>query len=514
MLLTPIFCLVMLLGLKLRQLNSSLTPHIAIRTEEMKMAKEKKSAKHDFYWTGNNYENLNKLKKLYPTASWDELLKVFSGRNRQAISHIAYAHGIKRAAQDGWNNLLDDTIKNSFEASQNPKLTTNNRGVLKLKLINEINRIAAKNNLRPKKWNTILKHAHELGLSWGASEEAPQNGDPPAKNLWDTDVILAYLIDKRNAKALERHFGEPISEIEKKLPQKIGSHELVSYRAAGGQHVYFYREKTQTRGEIQLRIHTTILPTDENGQVDDGSLLVKFPNDLDWRQIRIISLAEAYIGSPLHEEKRFADYLALAKQTYHYFIIGGGLFSLPPKGKVDDKYEYLLNLQDAVKARLLPIAHKILWAQQGCTERQIERIFNFDPLADVCKELGIPYFRRPVLAVVTWKTHTFSFYAIHGVTTAKQLGSMINAVAKLLNQFDKVDFVVMPHMRAGMKNVIPRRVRDRTHFRIVDKNQRLVIPPSFRKYAGSEEEYKGQSPSARGSCAMILFPDGDCGYSD
>ena len=91
---------------------------------------------------------------------------------------------------------------------------------------------------------------------------------------------------------------------------------------------------------------------------------------------------------------------------------------------------------------------------------------------------------------------------------------MINAVANLLDQFEMMNFIVMSHQKSGMQNVVPRRIRNRINFRIEDKNQHLVITPSFRKYEGSIEERKGQPLPARGSCAMILFPDGRCGFSD
>lgn len=477
------------------------------------MTKKDQQESH-FYWTANDGENLDKLKKLYPTAPWDELLKVFVGKNRQAIVKMANTHGVKRMAQDGWNESLDEVLKKGFEASQDSKLAAEGRGALKIRLITEINRIGVKGNLRPKTWATILRHANLLGLSWGASEATVKNGDTPAKNLWEKDILLAFLVEKRTAKELEKHFSEPIAEIEKKLPSTMNNHELTSYRAIGGGRVYFYRERPRLKGEIQPRSWTSILPKTDEGEVDDGSIIVKFPAEIDWREIRIIVLDEAYFGSSLYEEKRFESYLALGRQQYCHFIINGSLFALPPRGKMEDKVKQLYAWRDELMLKLRPMAHKILWAHQGCTEAQLERSFNFDPLEDVCRELGIPYFKRPVIAVVTWRGRIFTFYCIHGTTTAKKRGSMINAVTGLLDQFEKVDFFVMSHQMSGMENVVPRRIRDRVNFCITDKNQHLIITPSFRKYEGSIEERKGQALPARGSCAMILFPDGACASSD
>ncbi len=507
----------------------------------------------DLYWSKDNEKNKKRLEQLYPSATREELEKAFPEKNLQAIRKSANTFGITRIPQDGWNDELDALIKKGFEESQDPKYDSRTKRTCKYHLLNAINKICAKKNLRPKKWNTILKHAHELGLNWGARENAAEtaneNGEKP-KNPWEPDALAAFLAKKRTAKELEKHFGMPLKEIEKKLLVAADKYELNSYRNSSGQHIFYCREKTKSRGEVQARVWQAFRPAEENDLNEGGSLLIKFPDNLDWRQIRIFALAEAYVGSPLHEAKRFNGYLGLGKHEYHHLIINGSIFALPSTSeadalidakmtewekenddsdeddeggakkkpprinKKDAKIQLLLELQNQVETKLRPIAHKILWAHQGCTEERIERLLGFDPLENVCGILGIPYFKRPVIAVIAWMRRTFSFYAIHGTTTAKKRGSMLNAICNLLDQFEMINFIIMSHQMSGMENVVPRRVRDRVNMRIVDKNQHLVITPSFRSYEGSVEERKGQPLPARGSCAMILFPDGNCGFSD
>lgn len=464
------------------------------------------------YWIKDGGENKELLKRLYPTATRAELEKAFPERNWQAIKRAANNFGFERLALDGWNEELNQAIAKAFKESCG--LDAKERRRAKFRLINRLNKLAAKYNLRPKSWGTVLKHANGLGLSWGAQENAADMNGEPAKNLWDQDVLLAFLSAKRTTKELEKHFGESIEAIEPKLPAVIGKYELVSYRNSNNGKSYFYREKLSTNGAPPERVWQRLPVTEsEEGSEQSGGILLKFPDELDWRQIRILPLAEAHIGSPLHLKERFGKYLALGKLPYYYFVVNGSVFALPPQGKMEVKMDFLQKIRADVLARLRPVAHKILWAHQGCTEGKIQDMLHYDPLEDVCQTLGIPYFARPVFAVVLWKGHAFSFYCIHGQTTARKLGSMINPVVDLLNQFDFVHFVVMSHQRSGMGNVVPRCVRDRTNARLDLKNQHLIVTPSFVRYSGSIEERKGHAPPARGSHAMILFPDGVCAAS-
>ena len=466
------------------------------------------------YWIDNDEKNKKLLKELYPLASREKIEAVFPERNWQAIKRFANNSGFKRIKKNAWlSDLFDPILREYFDKSGKQGLDVSAKQKLKMQLIDALNKVAEKNNVNPKKWNTILKHGHELDLSWGAKKVDPEDSE----SLWEEAALLSYLGEKRTAKELEKYFDLSLDEIENRLPEKIGEkHELMSYRtSSGGQSVYFYHEKARLRGKIHDKIWTWKYGLNEDDSDDHASILISFPKDLDWRQIRVFALAEAYIGSEFHQENRFKGYLGLGKNNpYHHFMINGSLFSLPPRGKMEEKIDWMLNLQDVVKAKLRPIAHKVLWAHQGCTEEKIERILGFDPLQEVCSELGIPYFPRPVMAIIEWNNHVFSFYSIHGTTTAKKRGSMINAVASLLDQFEMMNFIVMSHQKSGMQNVVPRRIRNRVNFRIEDKNQHLIITPSFRKYEGSIEERKGQPLPARGSCAMILFPDGRCGSSD
>lgn len=454
-------------------------------------------------WT---LEETKILKENWEKAPKEKLCEILPKRSWQGIRSKAIHLNLKRTAQPGWCEALDKVIKKGFEGSHDPKLTADDRKLLKFKLVTSVNRAAMTNNLQLKKWDDILKRANKLGFVWGIPEDVAKEQLALLKNLWDLDILLAYLIEKRTAKELEQHFGDTISNIEAKLPGRIDKYELISYRNAGGKTIFCYHERAVSNGTTQPRIWTPIQ--------SNNTLLVKFPDTLDWRSIRILPLAEAYFDSDLFDEERFLEYLELAKRPYYFFIINGGIFALPPKGKSEEKIDILLHKSELLKQLLRPVAHKILWAIRGCTENTISNLLDFDPLSDTCRDLGIPYFGRPLMAEVLWGNHNYSFYCIHGTTTAKKRGSMINAAINLLNQFERINFVVMSHQKSGKENVVSRTVRDRVNCRLVSFDQHIIITPSFRRYEGSVEEWKGQEPPSQGSCAMSLFPDGRCGYSD
>lgn len=449
----------------------------------------------------------------YPTDPWDELDKLFPERNRQAIRKAASTDGIRRNTKDAWNDEMGELIEQIFRESNNDALSAEDRKKLKFALITDVNRIASDFNFKPKNWVSIIRRAQELGLMWGTKPTFKEGENPMCDKLFDNDDVIAFMLEKRTTKDLEKHFGMPIAAIKKKLPKHIGNFELISYRRTGGQLIFFYHEKAVLTGGIQQRIWTPIYPKNEDGEIDTGAFVVRFPAS-DWREIRIIPIAEAHVGSKLHDTRKFASNLELAKQVYHFFFINGSIFPKLPKGKMEEKIDFILELQEKVKALLAPVAHKILWAHQGCTEERIEEIVGFDPLEEVCKELKIPYFKRPVIAEILWGRSHFSFFCIHGDTNARFHETMITVITNLLDQFEFINFIVMSHQRSGMENQVERTIRDRTNCRLISKPQLLIITQGYLKYEGSREEKKGRTLPIAGTCAMQLFPDGKTGYSD
>lgn len=328
------------------------------------------------------------------------------------------------------------------------------------------------------------------------------------------DNILAFMTEERTSEELERHFGLSMATIRKKLPKQIGKFMLRSFRNKSKQYIFYYKEKKFLDGELSPRIWTPIFPTDESGNIDDGAIIIDFP-DVDWGAIKIVPLAEVHIGSMLLDVKKLASNIELITNNVNFFfIINGSIFGILPKGRIDEKIDFISETQEKVKALLAPVAHKILWAHQGCTEEKIEDATGADPLEEVCRELNILYFKRPVMAEILWGKSHFSLFCIHGDTNARLPGTMLNAVVNLLNQLEFTNFIVMSHQRCGMENEVARTIRDRTLGRLILKAQHLVITQGYLKYKGSREERKGRNLPIAGTCALILLPDGECGYSD
>jgi hypothetical protein len=469
------------------------------------------------YWLLNhpvfNKPRKEILAEHYPNDSWTELDALFPERNRQAIRKAASTFGIKKNMKDSWNDEMDALIKQTFQESNNEELIAEDRKRMKFTLITDVNKIASDFNLKSKNWVGILRHAQEFGLMWGVKPVLKEGENTICDKLFDTDDVLAFMIEKRAVKDLEKHFGISMEIIKKKLPKNIGNFELISYRRTGGQRIFFYHEKAVLTGGIQKRIWTPIYPKNDDGEIDDGALVIRFEPS-DWREIRVIPFAEAHVGSPFHDAKKFSSNLKLAENIDHFFFINGSIFPKLPKGKMEDKVDFILEIKETVKKLLATVAHKILWAHQGCTEEKIENALGLDPLAEVCRELQIPYFKRPVMAEILWGKVHFSFFCIHGDTHARSHGTMLNAVTNLLDQFEYTDFIVMSHQKSGNENPATRTIRNRTLCRLMRKQQHLVITQGFLKYEGSREEKKGRKLPIAGTCAIILFNDGGSAYSD
>lgn len=465
------------------------------------------------YWINDGEKNKKLLGEFYPNASWKELLDMFPGQNRQSITKSASMFGFKRNAKDLWNNEMDELIKQTFQESNNDALTTEDRKQMKFTLITDINKIASDFNFKFKNWVGILRHAQEFDLMWGVKPTPKEEENAIDDSKFDNDDIFAFMLEKRTAKNLEKHFSMPMAGIKNKLPKNIGNFELISYRRTGGQWIFYYHEKAALTDGIKPRIWTPIFPKNDDDEIDTGALVVRFEHS-DWRQIRIIPIAEAHVGSPFHDAKKFASNLNLAENIDHFFFINGSIFPKMPKGKMEEKVDFILGVKERVRVLFAPVAHKILWAHQGCTEEKIKDSLGFDPLAEVCEDLGIPYFKRPVMAEILWGKVHFSFFCIHGDTHARSHGTMLNAITGLLDQFEYTDFIVMSHQKSGNENPATRTIRNRTLCRLVRKQQHLVITQGFLKYEGSREEKKGRRLPIAGTCAIILFNDGGSAYSD
>ncbi len=325
----------------------------------------------------------------------------------------------------------------------------------------------------------------------------------PEKNL------LEFLKEQKTVGEIASVFQIAEKNIPKILPKEIKKFSLMSFRNEQGDKVYLYHLNNLTPSKVEKKVWTPKLhPT------DDSIILITFPDNLDWRGIRIAQIAECHLGTRLFDKERFGSYINWIRSHPDVFVIlNGAIIGIPEIRDKGHKEFIILESQDELNEKLLPIAHKILWAHQGCTEERIKKIIGFDPVKDVCERLRIPYFERPVNAEISWKGNHTSFYCIHGTSTAKKRGSMINPAYNLLESLENIDFLITSHSCAGYALDVACLSIDMINCDLPFKSRYLILTPGFKKHEGSVEEKKGQGPSPYGSYACIIYNSGRKGLS-
>jgi hypothetical protein len=322
--------------------------------------------------------------------------------------------------------------------------------------------------------------------------------------------LLEFLKEQKTAEEIASAFKlDNVAKITKLLPQKIDGHQLVEFRNQKGEKVYLYYQPNVTPGRVEKKIWTPKFDAK-----DTSVILIKFPDNLDWREIRVAQLAESHIGTRYFDEKRFKEYIQwINKNPCVFVLLNGAILGIPPAGSREFKEYFVRKNQEILINYLLPVAHKVLWAHQGCTEEKIERSLGFDPLEEVCQNLRIPYFKRPVNAEIAWKKHHYSFFCIHGATNARKRGSILNAIHQLLESLDSIDFIIMSHPRAGYADYVARMKIIMEQLDIQFEPQHLILTPGFYIYEGSPEERKNGTIYPYGSTACILYADGHKGIT-
>ncbi|MBI2507187.1 MAG: hypothetical protein HYW09_01065 [Candidatus Niyogibacteria bacterium] len=328
------------------------------------------------------------------------------------------------------------------------------------------------------------------------------------------DEFFGFMRGKTIGEMREK-FGltdEQIETLLKNPPEKHGIYKDSSRHTA----TYFCIFKGG-RLPTRERIWTYVLAQNEGAAVD-----IIFPEDIGWRKerlsdpsnrklekMRIVPIADIWFGDPLHDENLFAEKISwIAREPHVFWFFNGDAIKPPPVGEI--KEGVLESLYTDFRKKLAPIAHKWLWAQEGCFEAKLHQIKDaFDPIEDLCSEWNIPYFRTPVSVGIHWSGNLFKFYCIHGKSQAQKKGSKINAIARILGEVEFHHYYVMSHIKDSISNKQVRVSQDVGKFDLVERKQYVFITPSFVRYDGSREAKWGYPLPGRGQVNCALYKDGD-----
>lgn len=258
---------------------------------------------------------------------------------------------------------------------------------------------------------------------------------------------------------------------------------------------------------------------------------VQMPDNLPFKEIKIVPLSDVHYGAEAHNLKRFKEYIEFIRKNDNVFtFLNGDITENAIDGSIGGaSYESIMTpseqlwghpgdpRKEGIIALLRPIAHKILWAQPGNHEWRTWKKTNIDPTRIYCEALGVPYFSEPVFADILAWGKRFTFYAHHGVSGSQTKGGKINNARKPAKFQTPVNFIVMGHVHDSMASVESVHVPVRTfddggkvieHY-LDEVTRYTIICPSFHGYFGSYGARAGYSPGSWGAVSCMLYADGN-----
>lgn len=332
-----------------------------------------------------------------------------------------------------------------------------------------------------------------------------------ARTVWEgvdvtEDQIAAYMTRGRSLQEVAKKFNLTLDKVQALLEVGFKRYDLISpslYNLSGDP-TYVAIPANDTVGvpEKAWKWEPSSKPEQPYGAVI-------FPEDFRYKKIRIIPLDSILYGDPQHDAERFDNVLqGIASSPLTFCFLNGDVIAPMKNVKKANKDRVHNERCVELEKKLRKVAHKILWAQQGCTEEKARKSEQLDPLAYVCDRYDIPYFGEPVYADVHAWGHLFTFWAMHGFSNARFKGTKLNALRHPANVQGYINFAIMGHVGDAMFNRVTRVSRDVVHGRILKRDAYHIILPKFTRYWGTRAAKKGIAPSSDDTICCYLFADG------
>lgn len=250
-----------------------------------------------------------------------------------------------------------------------------------------------------------------------------------------------------------------------------------------------------------------------SSQEDQPYFEIQLPDLVHEEKVRVVLFDNVGFGAPDHDAKLFQRVLKEVEKPNTFCAFNGDIIASiqsDRRGKPEERDLAFQNRVGAFIATIKSVLHKVMWAQQGCLEREVEKRLGLDPMHYVCSEFGIPYYEQPVYVDMYWRGHLFTLQAAHGQSTSQTKGGRENSTERFSNLTGATDFVVRGHIGDAMSREKPMIVRDNSVPNLIARTQHMIVSGGFRRYWGSMAAVKGQTPTSDDNYALILYPDGGC----
>lgn len=355
-----------------------------------------------------------------------------------------------------------------------------------------------------KSWAGIRRVANALGLSRLKKEQEKNSYETLIADPIKLENFFSYMGGGKTSKDLQAKFGLKEGDVQKILAKPPEGKKISMDPGTIPGSVRLYCVPDLSVYTAKPRIWDSLLA--ENNK---PAVAIFFPNDVSWKKIRVVPLADFWYGHKLCDRASIEEKIGWIVSTPHVFCCfnGDGIYPMKVRKNNKEDEERFAQISDEFTELLAPIAHKMLWAQAGCFEDKLFET-HYDPMENFCLTFKIPYFRTPLSAEIHWVGNNFRFHCVHGKSHSVEKGSKMNAALKPLIKEEFHHFFVMSHIRDSITKTSIRVNEDIFTFDLPEVNQYNIITPSCIHYDESKEAKRGQLIASRGQSNAMLYRDG------
>lgn len=357
---------------------------------------------------------------------------------------------------------------------------------------------------------SLNSKARLMGLSrpnfWHKAKEERMEEKREAAEAKSDEKIAAFMINGKSPTEVARKFGLAEDEVQARMAKGFDGYDLFKGPLnIAGEQTYTAVPRVMN-GKIPERVWKWI----RSSRPDNPYGAIIIPDDFAHKKIRIIGLDGIFYGDASHDAARFDETVKeIARSPNTFCFLTGDAIGEITGGKKDEREQALLARAVEFDRKLRPIAHKILWAQRGCTEERAVKYQRFDPLQHFCVKYEVPYFTEPCYIDFDWRGHTFRFWVMHGHSTAQVKGAKINALRRPAQIHGFTHFIIMGHVGDAMWNRQVKIIRSPIEARLRAREEFLIILGNFKRYFGTRAARRGDSPPSNDVIKLYLYPDGN-----
>lgn len=440
---------------------------------------------------------------------------------RERVNFYLRELGYKRVFPVSQNKKVLALIATAFKAAQKLE-SAKELLALKEKLTADISEVLKEFRQDTPEWDTICTIARRRELpGWPhIGQLSKEENEQVLSSAEEKREERPPVTDEQIARFLTR--GHSVKEVAATFSL---SEEEVKIRLSGGLSGYdiFTGSKNIHGAEVYVAVpgHGNTKPQPKAWEWRQELVekqpygVVTFPHDFAYSKLKLIPIDGVYFGDSAHDAKSFDEvvrYIARSPNTFCY-LNGDAIAEIKGSERGKDAQEakhfaYLARASEFVK-KMRPIAHKVLFAQQGCLEARALQYQGFDPLAYFCSQHNIPYFDEPVYLDIFWGDKLFPLWTMHGHSTAQVKGAKVNALRRPAQIHDLTHFIIMGHIGDAIWNRQVKICRSTLLHALCGKEEFLLVLGNFRKYFGTRAARRGETPPSNEILVLFMYPNGD-----